>query len=215
MIESPTPVTAETRIRTVTATEVPQVTDALAHAFYDDPVAVHCLADPARRLRRLQGGFGIFLHRHYLAHDECFTTLERNGAAIWAPPGEWKLGGAAQLRMLPAMARCYGRETLRVVRLFDYIEHRHPAEPHFYLAFLGVEPASQGRGIGSALLRPVLERCDRDGVPAYLEASSPRNRVLYERHGFAVVEEIALPGNGPPMWRMWREPADADGGAGS
>ncbi len=69
-----------------------------------------------------------------------------------------------------------------------------------------MQPDDQGRGIGSALLRPVLTRCDREGVPAYLEASSERNRALYARHGFEVVERIELPGGGPPMWRMWREP---------
>jgi hypothetical protein len=56
-------------------------------------------------------------------------------------------------------------------------------------------------------MRPVLERCDRDRVPAYLEASSPRNRALYERHGFEVMEECRYADDGPPLWRMWREPA--------
>jgi hypothetical protein len=61
-------------------------------------------------------------------------------------------------------------------------------------------------GFGAALLRPMLERCDADGVPAYLEATSPRNRALYERHGFEVTEELKLPAGGPPIWLMWREP---------
>jgi hypothetical protein len=60
--------------------------------------------------------------------------------------------------------------------------------------------------LGSALLAPVLQRCDSDGLPAYLEASSPRNRALYERQGFAVTEEFALGRGAPPQWRMWREP---------
>jgi len=69
---------------------------------------------------------------------------------------------------------------------------------------IGVRPEWQGRGFGSALLRPILERCDRERLPAYLEASSPRNRALYERHGFAVVEEMRV-SDSPPVWRMWRE----------
>ena len=66
-------------------------------------------------------------------------------------------------------------------------------------------PELQGHGIGSALLRPVLERCDADGVAAYLEATSSENRRLYERHGFRVVRELPLPA-GPSLWAMWREP---------
>ncbi len=93
----------------------------------------------------------------------------------------------------------------RILRVLAFLDTKHPHEPHYYLPFLGVEPASQGRGIGSALMRPILERCDREGMPAYLEASSERNRALYERHGFELIEEVRLPGGGPPMWRMWRE----------
>jgi GNAT superfamily N-acetyltransferase len=69
-----------------------------------------------------------------------------------------------------------------------------------------VTPAWQGRGYGTALLRPVLERCDADGVPAYLESSTPRGRALYDRNGFEVVEECRFAHDGPPVWRMWREP---------
>jgi GNAT superfamily N-acetyltransferase len=71
---------------------------------------------------------------------------------------------------------------------------------------MGVDPIAQGRGLGSALLQHVLEACDRDRLPAYLEATSPRSRNLYERHGFAVVDTIQA-GTSPPMWAMLREPA--------
>jgi ribosomal protein S18 acetylase RimI-like enzyme len=74
-----------------------------------------------------------------------------------------------------------------------------------YLSVLGTDPAAQGRGIGSALLAPVLRQCDEDGVPAYLESSKERNVAFYARHGFRVREELALP-RGPQMWLMWRDP---------
>jgi len=100
------------------------------------------------------------------------------------------------------------RSAPRFLRLLALVESKHPGErPHWYLPALGVEPRSQGRGLGSRLMFPVLERCDLQGLPAYLEASSPRNRALYERHGFEVSEELRLPGDGPPLWLMWREPA--------
>lgn len=63
----------------------------------------------------------------------------------------------------------------------------------------------RGQGIGSALLRSVLERCDLEGVPAYLEATCVRNSDLYARHGFTVRGEVVLP-DGPPLFPMWREP---------
>jgi ribosomal protein S18 acetylase RimI-like enzyme len=71
---------------------------------------------------------------------------------------------------------------------------------------LGVHPDHQGRGFGSHLMRPVLERCDSERIPAYLETDSERNVTLYERHGFRTRSKENLPGGGPPVWFMWREP---------
>jgi GNAT superfamily N-acetyltransferase len=67
-------------------------------------------------------------------------------------------------------------------------------------------PAFQGRGIGSAFLQDMLQRADADGLPAYHEATSPRNRALYERHGYVNQGELVLPDGGPTLWRMWRDP---------
>lgn len=197
--------TAQYTVRTVVPVDARAVAEAMARAFLHDPVAAHCLPDPARRARRLERGFELFLRRTYLPREGTFTTDGLDGGALWLPPNEWNVGRLETLRLLPAMARCYRGDLLRVLRVFDFLEKRHPEEPHWYLGFLGVEPDRQGRGIGSALLEPVLARCDRERVPAYLEASTERNRRLYERHGFGLVEEIRLPGGGPPMWRMWRE----------
>jgi ribosomal protein S18 acetylase RimI-like enzyme len=86
------------------------------------------------------------------------------------------------------------------------MERKHPKTPqHWYLAVLGTAPDAQGRGLGSAVLGPVLEQCDRDGVGAYLESSKERNIDFYARHGFRVLEELRLL-RGPKMWKMWREP---------
>jgi ribosomal protein S18 acetylase RimI-like enzyme len=79
----------------------------------------------------------------------------------------------------------------------------HPHEPHWYLPLIGVEVAARGRGLGSALLEHALRIVDSDGLPAYLEATSERNRALYERHGFEVTGEIQY-GGSPPMWPMYR-----------
>ena len=88
-----------------------------------------------------------------------------------------------------------------VLRGFQRLMALHPTEPHWYLSVLGTDPEHQKSGIGSALLRSVLARCDAEGAAAYLEASRPENVPYYERHGFEVVGEFRLP-KGPPVWRM-------------
>jgi ribosomal protein S18 acetylase RimI-like enzyme len=81
----------------------------------------------------------------------------------------------------------------------------HPPEKHWYLLSVGVRPGAQGRGTGAALVAHTLALADAAGQGAYLEATSPRSRVLYERHGFEVVGQIDLEGC-PPIWPMWRAP---------
>ncbi|MGH3090130.1 MAG: GNAT family N-acetyltransferase [Rubrobacteraceae bacterium] len=196
-----------TTVRKATAGDVAGISESLAKAFRDDPVTEWWLPDKSSRMRRARRVFEeIFLKRICLPHDETYTTGELVGGALWMPPEKWHLGFLDNLRLLPHMAAAFGRRLPRVMRSLGHMDAKHPHEPHYYLFIVGVEPEWQGRGIGSALMRPVLDRCDRERLPAYLEATTPRNRELYRRDGFEVVEEIELPGGGPPLWRMWREP---------
>jgi ribosomal protein S18 acetylase RimI-like enzyme len=194
--------------------EAGPIAEALARAFFDDPVFSWVLRDDPRRMRPLRSGFELFLRRVWLEEQATYTTAATVGAAVWEPPGAWKVGVGEQLRLLPAMVGVFRRHLPRVLRALAKLEGDHPAEPefppHYYLPFLGVHPDWQGRGLGSALLAPVLARCDRERVPAFLEASTARNRALYERHGFAVIGEFALGRGAPPQWRMWRDPAAPD-----
>lgn len=59
---------------------------------------------------------------------------------------------------------------------------------------------------GANVERPTLDRCDQEGVPAYLEASTERSAALYERLGFVHLGELRIPDGGPPFWPMRRPP---------
>jgi ribosomal protein S18 acetylase RimI-like enzyme len=188
--------------------EAPAMARVLAQAFHDDPVFSWVLHDDPNRARMLVRGFELFLRRVWLEQEETYTTPGVAGAAVWERPGMWQLSAGRQLRLLPAMATTFRKRLPRLLRALITLEGAHPREPpHYYLPFIGVAPEWQGRGLGAALLAPVLERCDRERLPAFLEASTPRNRALYERHGFIVTEEFRLGRTAPPQWRMWREPA--------
>ena len=193
-------------IRKMKLEEVEPVAQALARAFLEDPHFRWIIRDDAKRLARMERGFATFIGRIWLPHDEGYVHERLIGAALWMPPGTWHLSPLAQLRLLPAIVASARGNTPRLLRATTWMEKRHPRERHWYLPAIGIAPAWQGRGYGAALLAPMLERCDAERVPAYLEASTPRNRALYERHGFELVEEGRYADDAPPLWRMWREP---------
>jgi len=97
---------------------------------------------------------------------------------------------------------------MRLVTRGDALEKvtlaAHPAEPHFYLGFVGASLGKQELGIGSALLKAGLTACDKQGAIAYLESSNVENNPLYEQHGFEVIAEATLPDGGPTIWFMKR-----------
>ena len=193
-------------IRKATEDDVPAMCRALARAFYDDPVAAWFMPDDQRRLRKLERAFELGIRNVYLPQDACYTSDGVAGAALWNPPGTWRVSIGRQLLLLPGIARAYGRDTPRAFRGFDLVAREHPNErDHWYLPFVGVDPDWQGRGLGTALLRPVLDRCDEEGTPAYLESSTARNRACYLRQGFEDAGTLRFP-DGPEMTKMWREP---------
>jgi ribosomal protein S18 acetylase RimI-like enzyme len=198
-------VSTSTATRRATLEDVPALARMLARAFLDDPVAMWSCRPEDLRPKVLER-FQAARLRQLLAEREVWTTPELSSAALWAPPKRWKTtprqdAGLARSVLHP---RLIARAPLIVAGLIG-IERRHPHHPpHWYLAVLGTDPAAQGHGFGSAVLGPVLEQCDADGVGAYLESSKERNIDFYARHGFRVTAELRLP-RGPRMWAMWRE----------
>jgi ribosomal protein S18 acetylase RimI-like enzyme len=186
--------------------DVPAISRSLSRAFFTDPVASWLLPDVSRRHAILERFFQLALDKIHLRHQEVYVAGEGVAAAMWDPPGTWRPSPVDLIRVFSGLAPFMLSGLVRGFRVQTLLERKHPRVGHFYLAVLGTDPEHQNRGIGSALLRHVLVRCDAEGIPAYLEASSEDNRRLYLRHGFTVSEEIVLPGGGPPMWLMWREP---------
>jgi len=193
-------------VRPARGDEVPQLAAMLARAFHDDPVMAWFMRNEDRRPRYAARFFAWQLHR-LLGQEQVHVSIDGNAAALWALPGRWRESTWQALQLFVALVPALWPHLPSAARGVDRVERRHPAEPHLYLAALGTDPPAQGHGIGSALLGPGLELCDREGLPAYLESSKERNVAFYSRFGFRVTEEVRLPGNGPQFWLMWRDPA--------
>ncbi|MGY0018594.1 GNAT family N-acetyltransferase [Streptomyces sp. YJ-C3] len=189
------------------------VVELLDEAFMDDPVSGWVFPGEEHRRARHAGLMGVFTD---VTFAEGFIDLAEDGSAValWLdvpdePHGpEGGEGADGDEEDVPAQVRAAvdpdNERVEQIARLTDAI---HPVgRAHVYLWMIGVRPDRQGEGLGTALMAPVLERCDREGLPAYLEASNARSRTLYERLGFVFTgTALDLP-DGPSLWPMWREP---------
>jgi len=166
---------------------------ALAAAFASDPVMCFLLADEARRPAQLRRHFEASIPL-YAASGSIWVSEDLTAAALWVAPGAYPFRLHEELSVTRARLEVFGRAPRRGLGVLRALDRHHPHDPpHWYLDYIGVEPAGQGRGLGSALLEPMCARCDAEGRGAYLNASSPRSRELYARHGFAVRSVLRLP----------------------
>jgi ribosomal protein S18 acetylase RimI-like enzyme len=201
--------TPSANVRLATQDDVDGMAECLAQAFADDPVMQWLFGEqPPRPLKYLRPFFAHEGRRH-LGHHTVYTADGHPGASYWDPPGHWKTSIFGMLPMAPTMIGGIGRRLVKALRTLGQMEKVHARHPdHYYLAVLGTHPDHRGEGTGAALMAPVLERCDAEGLGAYLESSKETNIPYYRRYGFEVVDDITFPG-GPTLWPMWRDPQPA------
>ena len=170
-------------------------------AFSDDPPTRWMFPEPSQYLRH----FPTFMRLYAGAGFDSGSVLAvegNEGYAMWLPPGvhsdEEGIGD-------------FLRQSVGAMRLTEILDLAaqmtsfQPAEPHWFLPLIGVDPINRGRGRGSALLQYMLAKCDREGQLAYLDSTSARNIPLYERQGFETLGVIKA-GSCPPVFPMLRKP---------
>jgi GNAT superfamily N-acetyltransferase len=188
-------------VRAVSEREQQAVIDVITLAFSTDPMARWAYPNPATYLAIMPRTISAFGGNGF-AHGTVHLVDGGGAAAMWLPPGVSP--DSERLEALTTQHAPRDRQA-DMTQVFEQMGKFHPEEPCWYLPLIGVDPTSQGRGYGSALLRYALEQVDRAGVPAYLESSNPRNVPLYERHGFKVLGSIQA-GSSPTLVPMLRRP---------
>ncbi|HYC54169.1 MAG TPA: GNAT family N-acetyltransferase [Candidatus Binatia bacterium] len=181
-----------------------RLAEVLVRAFSTDPFHTWLFPDPSTRRRRQRKLFERVLSL-YLRNGKVFTTADVAGAALWDPPRETSPSFGELLEFAVRVLPVFGARAGRIARGMKPMVGMHPTSPHWYLSILGTDPRQQKSGVGRSLLLPILRRCDREGLLAYLEASRIENVPYYERFGFEVVAPLTMP-EGPTIYRMERRP---------
>ena len=188
--------------------EIGEAATVIARAFDEDALTVHLYPDPAARRRLAPLMFDAIVR-----YDWLFGAVDRMAGlaavATWLKPGE----ASETAERLAAAGFDDLPEEIPLERLDAFFRvagdaHSHAVpEPHWYLRLIGVDPAHQGAGLGSALLRHGLERADASGHPCFLETFEQRNLPFYIRHGFELVIDEEEPSTGIHIWGFHRPAA--------
>ncbi|MFB8246480.1 GNAT family N-acetyltransferase [Streptomyces sp. NPDC055952] len=181
----------------------------LDEAFQDDPVSGWVFPDVRDRRAHHPGLMAAFTDIVFEA-GRIDVMEDGSACALWLslPEGDPHQDDAAEDDGPAQVRQAVDPDNARIELIGRLTADIHPSgRAHEYLWMIGVAPGRQGEGLGTALIESVLDRCDREGTGAYLEASSARSRKLYERLGFASCGPALQLPDGPQMWPMWREPA--------
>ncbi|MGK5640724.1 GNAT family N-acetyltransferase [Streptomyces sp. URMC 126] len=186
-----------------TADDAESISRFLARAFDDDPMMRWFFPDASSREASLSAYFSTIFTRQYVRNGACERT--EAAAAFWVAP-EAQEKAVPDAETIQDLVALLGDRAGLFGEAVETAARHTPQEPHWSLALIGADPAAQGQGQGSALLRSGLAKADASGMPVYLESSKESNIPVYEHFGFTVREEMRLPGGGPTLWGMWRAP---------
>ncbi|MFB8392733.1 GNAT family N-acetyltransferase [Streptomyces yangpuensis] len=195
--------------KTATVDDARMVGRTLAAAFDDDPMMRWFFPDDASREAGLNRYFTTLFTRQYVHHGVCERTDA--AASFWVSP-EGREKAVPDAETVRELQDILGDRAGLFREAVEEAAKHSPAEPHWYLAVIGADPAARGQGHGAALLRSGLAQADAAGLPVYLESSKPDNLPFYEHFGFTVLGEARLPGGGPALWAMRRAPRTPAGG---
>lgn len=179
-----------------------QIGDITTDAFTHDPFNGWLFGNT----RAMGTAFHCLARHLYTPRGFCYRIGDE-GAAMWMLPGSSSdLPLIAMPTVLLAALRSSRGGFRRINRTVAAMEAHHPTFDHAYLFTIGVRQSAQGKGLGRKLIKPVLDACDRAGIPAYLENSNPENRGFYGSCGFERVQMIHPVEGSPPLEAMLREP---------
>ncbi len=189
-----------TELARLDETHIELAAEQLSRAFQNYPVFVYVFPDDSERKNKLPHFFKSMVHKGLLQGEVYATSPAMEGVAVWLPPG---IGGGLS-KEFEVDKEAFDRFSYYGACVYGVREKYAPAE-HWFLELIGVIPEDQGKGYARDLLRPMMDRADREGLPCYLDTELDKNVAIYQRYGFKVVDDNIVPETGVRSWGMLRE----------
>jgi ribosomal protein S18 acetylase RimI-like enzyme len=188
----------------------------LTRAFFDDPKLVHFLPEVTAK-KELSRFLFEFELRYGINYGEVYTTSPATeGVAVWLPSAKseitfWRGLRSGGMQLQQRLGKTIMDRVLSFSTTVDDLHRKHAPFPHYYLFFIGVDPAYQRKRVASRLITPMLGWLDNQNLPCYLNTQNEKNIGLYEHYSFRVIEQVILPGSGIVHTAMLRKPDRAPG----
>ena len=185
--------------------------DLLTRAFWDDSLCVYFFPNEEER-KKLLPVFFKFRLKQAIQNGEVYATSSGlEGVAIWqhsntVDSSYWKNLRAGGFGFYRTMGRNLVNRMMKMDHFTSQRRAKYAVTPYMHLGPVAVDPKLQGQGYSSKLIRPMLERLDRQELPCYLEAQSEDNVSIYEHYGFEVLAKGNVPIADIPHWDMMRLP---------
>ncbi len=191
-------------VRQITDQDIGDLSHCFKRAFAQDPVMRWVFPSEREWDRCALRYFGMAI-REFIRNGHALTTGGLEGAVLWLKPNSPKPGIWYQIISYMKMSWMFRGGFARGIELEQALEGIHPQQPHWYLSVIGTDTLHRGKGVGPALLQSVLQQCDEQNLPAYLESSNRKNISFYTRHDFEILQDVTIP-DGPTLWPMLRQP---------
>ncbi|HSW57308.1 MAG TPA: GNAT family N-acetyltransferase [Dehalococcoidales bacterium] len=180
----------------------------LSRAFWKYPLLTHFFPDESRRQAVAESvlAMPVYTCLHY--GEVYVTSPGLEGAAAWTPSKNYPVSLWGLIRTVPVkyiMGMSGAARMQSVDRLLNDIHRRLVPYPHYYLEILGVEPEHQKKGFSSKLMKPMLQRLDRQKMDCFLETQDPQDVAIYQHFGFEIMEKSEIPDTPLVSWAMLRK----------
>ena len=191
--------------------QIEQAGAMLTRAFFDDPKLTHLIPEITAK-KELSRYLFEFELQYGMNYGDVYTTYPAvEGVAVWLPSTKsevtfWRAFRSGGMRLQKQLGKKIMDRLMSFSYAVDTLHKKHAPYPHYYLFFIGVDPAYQKKRVAGRLITPMLGWLDMQKLPCYLHTQNEKNIGLYEHYGFQVIEQRVLPDSGIVHTALQRNP---------
>lgn len=179
-------------MRKATYAEKELVTDILCKSF-DNNLSVNYIVQQGKKRTKRLKILMAYSFEVCFKFGDIFLSDDNKACALVVYPEKKKTTVSSVLLDINLMLKCIGiTNILKALNRESRIKKIQPKERIYYLWFIGVDPKYQGSGIGTELMKEVIEDSRLKKRPLYLETSTLQNLPWYDKFGFKTYNELQL-----------------------